>query len=200
MIDAQQKEPEEKVGTKKKPLWEADQEELKQHAAFARRATEWLTIRDFDTTKECLDALRADGRTIWATDLSQKADRLVTLAAGQPAESVRAGEVAGVPEKLAIVFGTESVGCTEEMLTGADRRVYLPLRCVLCDCAFWGPRRSSARNLPDTPGWPEDLRTASTSPLRRRSAVSSFSTWTLGSARTCQRKKSTSCAKTGFPG
>ena len=36
-------------------------EELKQHAAFARRATEWLTIRDFGTTKECIDALRADG-------------------------------------------------------------------------------------------------------------------------------------------
>ena len=27
-----------------------------------------------------------------------------------------------------ITPGTEPVGCTEEMLTGADRRVYLPLR------------------------------------------------------------------------
>ena len=196
MIDAQQKEPEEKVGTKKKPLWEADQEELKQHAAFARRATEWLTIRDFGTTKECIDALRADGRTIWATDLSQKADRLVTLAAGQPAVSVRSGEVAEVPEKLAIVFGTESVGCTEEMLTGADRRVYLPLRCVSLRVRMLGVRQTSARNLCDT-RWPGALRTVSTSPSRRRSVAFSFSTWTLGLAQTCQRKKSANCAKTG---
>ena len=33
-----------------------------------------------------------------------------------------------MPEKLAIVFGTESVGCTEEILNAADLRVYLPLR------------------------------------------------------------------------
>jgi tRNA G18 (ribose-2'-O)-methylase SpoU len=33
-----------------------------------------------------------------------------------------------VPEKLAIAFGTESVGCTEELLQAADARVYLPLR------------------------------------------------------------------------
>ena len=33
-----------------------------------------------------------------------------------------------VPEKLAIAFGTESVGCTEELLQAADLRVYLPLR------------------------------------------------------------------------
>jgi hypothetical protein len=33
-----------------------------------------------------------------------------------------------LPDKLAIVFGTESVGCTQEILEAADRRVYLPLR------------------------------------------------------------------------
>ena len=33
-----------------------------------------------------------------------------------------------IPEKIAIVFGTEAVGCTTEMLNAADLRVYLPLR------------------------------------------------------------------------
>jgi tRNA G18 (ribose-2'-O)-methylase SpoU len=33
-----------------------------------------------------------------------------------------------IPEKVAIVFGTEAVGCTNEMLNAADLRVYLPLR------------------------------------------------------------------------
>ena len=33
-----------------------------------------------------------------------------------------------LPRKLAIVFGTEAVGCTREMLEGSDLRVYLPLR------------------------------------------------------------------------
>ncbi len=33
-----------------------------------------------------------------------------------------------IPEKIAIVFGTEAVGCTNEMLNAADLRVYLPLR------------------------------------------------------------------------
>ena len=33
-----------------------------------------------------------------------------------------------VPERLAIVFGTESVGCTETIFAAADLRVYLPLR------------------------------------------------------------------------
>jgi len=32
-----------------------------------------------------------------------------------------------LPDKLAIVFGTEAVGCTHEMLSSADQRVYLPL-------------------------------------------------------------------------
>ena len=33
-----------------------------------------------------------------------------------------------IPDRLAIVFGTEAVGCSTEMLTSCDLRVYLPLR------------------------------------------------------------------------
>ena len=43
------------------------------HKLFARRANEFTTIREFATTAACVAALREDGRTIWATDLSQRA-------------------------------------------------------------------------------------------------------------------------------
>jgi tRNA G18 (ribose-2'-O)-methylase SpoU len=96
------------------------------HKLFARRAQEFTSIREFPDAASCVAALKADGRTIWATDLSQHAVPLtepaLRAATGAPLdESV-------VPSKLAIVFGTESVGCTETIFEACDLRVYLPLR------------------------------------------------------------------------
>lgn len=104
-------------------LTPTEQETRINHHLFAQRAAEWLTIREFGSTKECLDVLRnEDDCTIWATDLSQKADCLTVegLCNATTTSSI-------IPSKLAIVFGTEAVGCSNEMLTSADRRVYLPL-------------------------------------------------------------------------
>jgi len=112
---------------------------------FAKRATEWVTLREFATTAECVEALRLDNRTIWATDLSQHAVCLTqeALEAADDDAAAAASAASGpmhrnapsngapkdvVPERLAVVFGTESVGCTAEILAAADRRVYLPLR------------------------------------------------------------------------
>jgi tRNA G18 (ribose-2'-O)-methylase SpoU len=103
----------------------ANKTELKEralHHLFAQRATEWLTVRDFDSTGECLKVLREEGYEVWATDLGQEAVCLETDKLAQ----ARSG--AAIPERLAIVMGTEAVGCTAEMLHGADMRVYLPLR------------------------------------------------------------------------
>ena len=99
------------------------------HKLFARRANEFTTIREFPTTRACVEALREAGYVIWATDLSQKAicmthDALRDAGFGDPDDPT----ATVVPEKLAIVFGTESVGCTREILESADARVYLPLR------------------------------------------------------------------------
>ena len=99
------------------------------HKLFARRANEFTTIREFPTTRACVEALREAGYVIWATDLSQKAicmthDALRDAGFGDPNDPT----ATVVPEKLAIVFGTESVGCTREILESADARVYLPLR------------------------------------------------------------------------
>lgn len=96
------------------------------HKLFARRAQEFTSIREFPDSASCVAALRADGRTIWATDLSQRAvpltERALRAATGAP------NGTSVVPERLAIVFGTESVGCTETIFAAADLRVYLPLR------------------------------------------------------------------------
>jgi tRNA G18 (ribose-2'-O)-methylase SpoU len=95
----------------------------KMHHLFAQRATEWLTVREFDTTLDCIEELTRTNYAIWATDLSQHAVALTQedLPFNKISQSV-------IPPKLAIVFGTEAVGCTQEMLTAADLRVYLPLR------------------------------------------------------------------------
>ena len=96
-------------------------EQRRQHHLFARNATEWLSIREFDTTHECILALREAEYQIYVTDLSQKAVEL------NP-DSLNDNGRWPLPNKMAIVFGTEAVGCSEEMLNAADLRVYLPLR------------------------------------------------------------------------
>lgn len=96
-------------------------EERRQHHLFARNATEWLSIREFDTTSECISALRETGHQIYVTDLSQQAVELTPEALDDHGRWP-------LPPKLAIVFGTEAVGCSDEMLQAADLRVYLPLR------------------------------------------------------------------------
>lgn len=75
----------------------------------------FLTIREFQTTSDCIKALKQDGRTIWATDLSPQAVPLDLEAVGP------------VPNRVAIVFGRESDGCSEQILQAAARRVYIPL-------------------------------------------------------------------------
>lgn len=100
------------------------------HHLFARKATEWLTVRDFDDTKSCIEALREEGRQIWATDLAQVAVCLTEDGIAQHLKSMGRDSYNGklIPEKVAIVFGTEAVGCSTEMLEASDLRVYLPLR------------------------------------------------------------------------
>jgi tRNA(Leu) C34 or U34 (ribose-2'-O)-methylase TrmL len=94
------------------------QEEIearREHHLFAKKATEWLTVKDFATAEECVEELRSLGYDLWVTDLSQHAE---CLTATSPQ----------IPEKVALVMGTEAVGCSQYMLDEADKRVYLPLR------------------------------------------------------------------------
>ena len=96
-------------------------EQKRKHRLFAQNATEWLDLREFATTSECIEALRDQKYQIWTTDLSQEAVCLT-----QP--DLTACGAFPLPPKLAVVFGTEAVGVSQEMLDRADLRVYLPLR------------------------------------------------------------------------
>mmetsp|Transcript_7788 Transcript_7788/g.8924 ORF Transcript_7788/g.8924 Transcript_7788/m.8924 type:complete len:470 (-) Transcript_7788:161-1570(-) len=115
-------------GTKIKQM-DDEREGRKLHHLYAQRATEWLTVRDeFTTTQECYDELRRTDHTIWATDLSQQAVCLSNIEE-LPNQVEGSGNNNNVlPSKLAIVFGTEAVGCSSEALLNSDLRVYLPLR------------------------------------------------------------------------
>lgn len=110
-------------GPRVKRATENEKRDRMMHHLYARKATEWLSITEFDTTKSCIDSLRNDGYQIWATDLGQEAVCLT-----EEDLSLARGGAPIVPEKVAVVFGTEAVGCTTEMLNAADLRVYLPLR------------------------------------------------------------------------
>ena len=94
-----------------------EKELRKKHHLFAQKATEWLSIREFPTSTSCLHDLRSEGYDVWATDLSQEAVSLTQDC--MPYHP---------PAKIALVFGTEAVGVSQEMLESSDMRVYLPLR------------------------------------------------------------------------
>jgi len=100
------------------------------HHLFARNANDWLSVREFPTTADCLKELRKTGHELWVTDLSQQAVCLTREGLADESSDSNNGnaESFALPPKLAIVFGTEAVGCSEEMLEAADKRVYLPLR------------------------------------------------------------------------
>lgn len=77
----------------------------------------WLSQHMFETIPECIDALRAEGYSIWATDLSSHATELT-----------RGEDLRPFPDKVAIVVGREADGVSPEMLAAADRRLYLPMQ------------------------------------------------------------------------
>lgn len=106
---------------RKKDVWVEDRKAQAVHVAFAKKATKWVSIREFDDTESCIAALREDGRTIWVTDLSQEAvdfDDLLGRESPSPG---------GIPDKVAVVFGSEGMGVSETMINAADTRVYLKM-------------------------------------------------------------------------
>lgn len=113
-----------------RPVPNVTEEELKQralHHLFAQGANDWLTVREFENTAECVKELRKTGHDIWVTDLSQEAVVMTPEGLSDDNNTSRSSNFE-LPSQLAIVFGTEAVGCSDEMLHAADKRVYLPLR------------------------------------------------------------------------
>jgi tRNA(Leu) C34 or U34 (ribose-2'-O)-methylase TrmL len=100
------------------------------HHLFAQNATEWLDVTDFATSEDCVAEVRRRGYQLWVTDLSQEAEPLDFPGTDGDAvgSSLSSSEPSPLPQKIALVMGTEAVGASQYILGEADKRVYLPLR------------------------------------------------------------------------
>jgi tRNA (guanosine-2'-O-)-methyltransferase len=74
-------------------------------------AAKWLTVHQFDNTQECVAALRANYNKIFTTHLAAGATGLYDL---------------DLTESIALVFGNEHGGLSEEMLAAADGNFLIP--------------------------------------------------------------------------
>jgi tRNA(Leu) C34 or U34 (ribose-2'-O)-methylase TrmL len=77
-------------------------------------STNWLSLRTFSRIDELIEALRDDGREIWAADLAKDSEEIT--ASGPP-----------LPSRLAIVIGRETDGVSAAMLQNCDKKIYLPM-------------------------------------------------------------------------
>lgn len=80
-----------------------------------RGAAAWLEIRRFATPADCVATLRAEGWTIWASDLAPSAEEATPQTIG------------ALPPRLALVLGREVDGVSGEALSAAARRLFLPM-------------------------------------------------------------------------
>ncbi|HEX9288100.1 MAG TPA: RNA methyltransferase [Anaeromyxobacteraceae bacterium] len=80
---------------------------------ISQNADKWLDVVRWKTTAECLDSLRARGFAVYATHLGDGSRALGELS------------FAG---KVALVFGNERRGVSDEALARADMRYAIPMR------------------------------------------------------------------------
>lgn len=81
-------------------------------APIAKGAAQWLTVKKHPSIQICYDSLRADGYTIIATT---------------PCQGARTLDQISVDAKIALVFGTEQHGLTQEAMAGADGYLAIPM-------------------------------------------------------------------------
>ncbi len=88
---------------------------ISRHEKFGKKssasAAGWLTIHDFDNTEACIKAVRSKYNKIYATHLGEQAHSLYDLDLTQP---------------VALVFGNEHSGVTEECLKHCDGNFIIP--------------------------------------------------------------------------
>lgn len=88
---------------------------IARHKKFGKKssasAAGWLTIHQYDNTEECMNAVKAKYAHIYATHLGEKAVSLYELNLSQP---------------VALVFGNEHAGITEECLKYCDGNFIIP--------------------------------------------------------------------------
>ena len=80
-------------------------------ARSSSSAAKWLTIHQFDDLEECISAIRKKFSKIYTTHLSSDAVSLHEI---------------DFTERVALVFGNEHAGVSEEMITKADGNFIIP--------------------------------------------------------------------------
>ena len=79
-------------------------------------ANQWLTIKSFATSAECISQLKKDGYTIYATSLYP--DRQIGLYDDQ---------MPTLGPRIALVFGNEHAGISEFMASQSDYHLHIPM-------------------------------------------------------------------------
>lgn len=79
-------------------------------------ANKWIEVEKFKSTRECYDSLRKEGFKIYASLLSKKALNLYDI---------------DLSEKVALVFGNENRGVTDETAKLADEVFYIPMHGMI---------------------------------------------------------------------
>jgi len=77
-------------------------------------ANKWLDFESFSSAKECFSKLKRQGYTIVATILDEKAKSILKTKLLQP--------------KIALCFGNEHSGLSEEAVKLSDSHLYLPMQ------------------------------------------------------------------------
>ncbi|MCK5087089.1 MAG: RNA methyltransferase [Melioribacteraceae bacterium] len=79
-------------------------------------ASKWIEVEKFKSTQECYDSLRKEGFKIYASLLSKKALNLYDI---------------DLSEKVALVFGNENRGVSDEAAELADEIFYIPMHGMI---------------------------------------------------------------------
>lgn len=82
--------------------------------ATSASANKWLSFKIFKSTQKCYEELKKDGYKIYATVLDKEAKEI--------------RETRFEKKKIALVFGNEHRGLSEEAIRGADEKIYIPMK------------------------------------------------------------------------
>jgi len=91
---------------------EGPQKRFDRNKKISQNADKWLDVRRWASTRECLGFLKAEGFAIYATHLGT--------------DSVALGELSFAP-KVALVFGNEHRGVSDEAVALADVNFTIPM-------------------------------------------------------------------------
>ena len=83
------------------------------NSAISTGAEKWVEIKQFFTVSSCVKELKDKGFKIYGTHLKSEAKEI---------------DKVDFADKVAIVFGNEKEGVSEEMLSYCDENIYIPMK------------------------------------------------------------------------